>query len=231
MSNKQIVILLGPPGSGKGTQGTLLSEKLGLYYLETAKVGEKAINSAKPGEFVEVDGKKYFFEDEKKKWETGELWSSPFVLDFMKKAIKELCDNGESLLLAGSPRTVEEVEKLMPFLVELYGKENIKIILMSLQAEESIFRNSHRRICELMRHPILYTEGTKDLTECPLDGSKLLKREKLDDPDTIKVRLEEFEKKTMPLIDYFTKNDFKVNKVDGKGSVVEVFSRNLSALK
>ena len=102
---------------------------------------------------------------------------------------------------------------------------------MNLPAEESIFRNSHRRICELMRHPILYTEENKDLTECPLDGSKLLKREGLDDPDTIKVRLEEFKQKTMPLIDYFKQNDFKVNRVDGKGSVAQVFSRNLSALK
>lgn len=229
--NKQVIILLGPPGSGKGTQGMLLAERLGLYYLETAKVGEKAIDEAEKGAFIEVDGKKYFFAREKENWKKGILWSPPFVEYLMEKKIKELHEMGESLLLAGSPRTLYEAEKLTPLLEKLYEKENIKIILMEVSVKESIFRNSHRRICQLMRHPILYSEETKNLNQCPLDGSKLIRREGLDDPETIKVRLKEYKERTMPLVDYFKKRELTVKQVDGEGSVSEVFERNLKALK
>ena len=89
--------------------------------------------------------------------------------------------------MTGSPRTLYEGKRIIPLLKKLYGTKNIKIILIKVSAEESIFRNSHRRICELMRHPILYTKETIKLTRCPLDGSKLIRRKGLDDPETIKV--------------------------------------------
>jgi len=56
-----------------------------------------------------------------------------------------------------------------------------------------------------MRHSILFNDETKDLTICPLDGSKLVKREGLDDPKTIKVRLKEYAERTYPIFDYFEK--------------------------
>jgi adenylate kinase family enzyme len=115
----------------------------------------------------------------------------------------------------------------MPLLVSLYGKNHIKIFLIEISPEESLARNSKRRICELMRHPILYNEETKHLTRCPLDGSKLVKREKLDNPSVIKVRWQEYQKKTLPLIKYFEENNFKLIRIEGKGSVSDVFKRIL----
>jgi len=103
--------------------------------------------------------------------------------------------------------------------------------LLNISAEQTIFRNTNRRICELMRHPMLYTEETKKLTVCPLDGSPLVRRKGLDDPETIPKRLEQFKERTMPLIELFGEMDFKVNKVNGEGTVVEVFERNLKALQ
>lgn len=229
--NKLVIILLGPPGSGKGTQASLLADKLGLYYFETSKVGEEAIKKAKKGDYIEIEGKKYFFEKEKQHWEKGILWSPPFITYLVKQKMKELFQRGESLVIAGSPRTLYEGKEEIPLLEKLYGKENIKVILIEVSPKESIFRNSHRRICELMRHPILYTKETANLKRCPLDGSKLIRREGLDDPETIKVRLKEYKQRTFPLIEYFKKRGLKVKKVNGKGSVAEVFGRILKALK
>src|SRR3989339_2269622 len=160
---KQVVIIMGAPGSGKGTQAELVSDKLSLYYIETSKIIESNIMKIKGNETIVVKGKKYSLKQEKTNWETG-IINSPLMVSFwMKEKIKQLADEGESLILAGSPRTMPEAEELIPFLKKLYGAKNIKVVLLDISAKESIFRNSHRKICKLMRHPILYSQETNKL--------------------------------------------------------------------
>ena len=230
MKNKSIIILMGPPGAGKGTQAELLADKLNLYYFETSKILEDTFNNAKKGEFVKIGEKKYLLEKEKELWENGILCSPPFVSYLVKQKIKKLHKFGENLVFAGSPRTLYEGKHIMPLLEKLYGKKNIKIILIEVPARETIFRNSHRRICSLMRHPILYNKETVKLTICPLDGSKLVKREGLDAPATIKVRLKEYKKRTLPLEIYFKERKLKIKKINGVGPVVTIFERISKAL-
>jgi adenylate kinase len=227
MESKEVVVLLGPPGAGKGTQATLLSDKFDFYYFETSKILERRFNSAGEKDFINLQGEKYYFSQERKKWEEGALCSPAFVSHLVKKETEKLSQGNESLIFAGSPRTLYEGKEIMPLLVSLYGKNHIKIFLIEISPEESLARNSKRRICELMRHPILYNEETKHLTRCPLDGSKLVKREKLDNPSVIKVRWQEYQKKTLPLIKYFEENNFKLIRIEGKGSVSDVFKRIL----
>ena len=229
-SKKLVLILLGPPGAGKGTQAELLADKLGLYYLETSKILEKSFNLSKKQKFIKIAGKKYFYINEKKLWTEGALCSPPFVSYLIKEKIKQLYKAGENLVMAGSPRTLYEGQEIMPFLEKLYGQKNIKVILIQVSAQESIFRNSHRRICELMRHPILYSKETAKLKFCPLDGSKLVRRKGLDDPDTIKIRLNEYKERTLPLIKYFKERKLNVKKINGKGSVSKVFQSILKSL-
>lgn len=224
VSNRNVVILIGPPGAGKGTQAELLSEKLNLSYIETAKLLEAKFWNAREDESIEgVDGNAYNLLAEKNLWATGILCSPPFVTAVINEKFRELHKDGKNLLLAGSPRTVYEGEKELPVLEELYGKENIHIILLELSQEQTLYRNSHRRICELMRHPVLYTKETESLTICPLDGSKLLRREGLDDPETIKVRIKEYQERTFPVIAYFEQSGFDVKRVNGDQSVSQVF--------
>ena len=230
MKKPLVIILLGPPGSGKGIQAELLAEKLNLYYFETAKIGERRIVEAKKGEYIIAAGKKYYFEDEKKLWQTGKLWSPPFITFLIQDEIKRLAKEKKGVVFAGSPRTLYEGEKIIPLLKKLYGRRNIKVILIEQRAEVSIFRNTRRRICELMRHPILYTKETIRLKYCPLDGSKLIKRKGLDAPETIKVRFEEYKEKTLPLIELFKKQGLKVKKINGEQSVVDVFKYILNVL-
>ena len=230
---KQVVILFGAPGAGKGTQAELLSDKLGLVYFETSRILEKEfkkVNESSEDRYVEVEGEKFDVLAGKKQWESGILVDPPYVTHLVIKEITDLCNDGRSLVLAGSPRTVYEVERVMPALDKLYGRENIKIVLIEISPEETIFRNSHRKICELMRHSILFNKETENLAICPLDGSKLVKRKDLDDPETIKVRIKEYTDRTLPMLEYFEKNNFVVEKIKGEQSVADVFGDILKAI-
>src|SRR3989344_529597 len=170
---KWVVILIGPPGSGKGTQAELLSEKFGLFHLESSKVIENKFKNADPNDLV--------ISKEKETWRAGELTSPELVREWMLEEIRALYEKGVGIVLSGSPRTMFEAEGEMPVFDELYGKDSIKIFHLNLSKEESVKRNSSRRICEANRHTIPDFPIFKDITVCPKDGSKLLKRE-LDTP-------------------------------------------------
>jgi len=107
----KVIILLGPPGSGKGTQAGLLAEKFNLYHLETSKLIERIIKSAKKGDFIKINGKKYDLEKEKKLWREGILCSPPFVTYLIKEKIEEL--NKESRTRTISPGITGAVTGLL----------------------------------------------------------------------------------------------------------------------
>jgi adenylate kinase len=226
----KVVILMGPPGSGKGTQAELLAERLNLFHLETSKILEEKFREKTKGNIL-IEGKKYSFSKEKKLWEAGKLCDPPFVTYLINEKIKELKKARKNLVLSGSPRTLYEAEKVIPVLEKLYGKKNIVCFFLEISPEETIFRNSHRRICELMRHPILYLKENEKLKRCPLDGSRLIKRGKLDKPETIRVRLKEYKERTYPVIEYLKKRRIKVEKINGSPPPAIVFEEILKKLK
>lgn len=228
--NKPIIIIMGPPGSGKGTQASLLAEKLGLYYFETSKIIELNVMNAKRGEFQIIEGKKYLLEEEKKIWKNGGLCSPQIVTFWVKEKIKNLAKENQGIIFAGSPRTIYEAENLMPLLEKIYKKENIKIVLLDLPPEQTLWRNSKRKICALMRHPIIYHNETKKLKICPLDGSKLVTRKGLDSKKSIRIRLDQYQTRTFPVIDYFKKNKYKVVIINATPAPSTVFSDICKAL-
>lgn len=228
---KQVIIIFGAPGAGKGTQASLLSEKLGFYHLESSKVLERCFKNEDKDKVFNVEGKDYNVGEEIENWKNGILTSPPFVTFLMMQEFKKLADQNESFILSGSPRTIYEVEKEIPVLSEIYGKENIKVVLLEISAETTIFRNSRRKICELMRHSILFNKETESLSICPLDGSKLVKRKDLDDEETIKVRIKEYNERTLPMIEYFEKNGIEIKRINGEKSVADVYESVLNSLK
>ena len=229
--SKSIIILLGPPGSGKGTQASILADKLGFYYFETSKIIEEKVMNAAKNDIEVVNGKEYSLLEEKQFWQKGLLCSPSLVAFWVKERIRELAGQGKSIIFAGSPRTLPEAKEIMPLIAQFYGKENIKIILFKLEPEQSIFRNSHRRICELFRHPILFNKETEKLTKCPLDGSKLIKRKKLDNPETIKIRLKQYEERTLPLIAYLQDNGYKIDNIDASATPAVIFENLFKSIK
>jgi len=229
--SKQVIILIGPPGAGKGTQAELLAEKLGYYHFESSKIIETCFKKETLEKVFEIEGESYKIKDEKKRWETGLLSSPPFVFFLMAEKIKELAKEGKSIIFSGSPRTVYEAEREIPLLKELYGVNNIKFLLLEISAETTIFRNSHRRICELVRHSILFSPETEKLTKCPLDGSDLIRRKLLDDPETIKKRLEVFKNETFPIIEIIEKQELHLKKINGEQTVADTHKDIVEAIK
>ncbi len=228
---KQVVILFGQPGAGKGTQAEILSGKTGYFHLESSKAIENCFQNESPEKVFEIDGEKFQVSDEKIRWETGLLNSPPFVVNLIAEKIKELAKENKSIIFSGSPRTVYEAEKEMPLLKELYGLENIKFVMLEITPEVTIQRNSHRRICELVRHSILFSPETENLSVCPLDGSDLIKRKGLDDVEVIKKRLEVFKAETFPVIEIIERHGLVANKVNGEQTVSDVHKDILKAIQ
>ena len=230
-SNKsKIIIILGPPGSGKGTQAQLLANQFDLYHLETSEIIERNLRNIKKTDSTVINRKKYFLWKEKKLRNSGKWMSPPLITFWVKSKIKALAKEGKGIVFSGSPKTLYEAKEIVPLLKKTYGVSNIRIIPIKQRAEVSVLRNSKRRICLLMRHPILYNKENAKLKLCPFDGSKLVLRED-SKPEIIKSKLEEYKERTFPLIAYFKKQGLKVKEVNGERSVVAVFKDILRALK
>ena len=226
---QKVILLFGPPGAGKGTQSELLASKFYFYNLDTSRILEEKFKNAKPGERIEISGQQYSVDEELAKRRKGVLCSVGFTACLMKKRIAEIHGLGKSLILSGSPRSLPEAEIEMPILEDLYGKENIHVLFLDLPAEQTIFRNSNRRICELMHHSILYIPENADLKRCPLDGSRLIHRD-LDNVETIKLRLEEYEQTAAPLEEFYRRGEYNLKKIDANQYVENVFADILETL-
>jgi len=220
---------MGPPGSGKGTQAELLAEKFNLFHLETSEIIERNFAVAKRGDFVKVGKKKYFILKEKDLRKSGKWMSPPLIAFWVKDKIKTLAKEGKGIVMSGSPKTLYEAEEVIPLLKKLYGTQNIKVILIKQRPKVSIWRNSKRRICQLMRHAIVYTKETAKLKICPFDGSKLIRREDAN-PEIIKAKLKEFKERSLPVIECFKKQGLKVKEVNGEPPVATVFKETLKTL-
>ena len=220
-TKERVIIFIGPPGAGKGTQAELLAEKFGFFHFESSKVIEEKIKNAEPNDAV--------FQREKKLWESGKLNTPELVLQWIREKIKETANNEEGIVFSGSPRTIPEAEGEIPLLEELYGKENIKVFNLNLSEEESIKRNSKRRICKDNRHPIPNFKEFEGITKCPKDGSGIITRV-LDKPETIKIRYKEYLNRTFLIIDFLKERSYKIIKIKGEQKIDKVFddiSKNL----
>ncbi|MBI2062367.1 MAG: nucleoside monophosphate kinase [Candidatus Yanofskybacteria bacterium] len=211
---KLAIILIGPIGSGKGTQAEFLAEKFGLYNFETSKIIEEKIKNA--------DATDEIMMREKNKWATGQLNTPELVKRWVLEKIGELHKEGSGIVFSGSPRTLEEAEAELPVLENLFGRKGVKVIHIQLGESESIKRNSHRRICKANRHPIPNFPQFQNITTCPRDGSELVTRV-LDDPEVIKVRYQEYLNRTEPILDFLKKREYNIIEINGEQSIENVF--------
>lgn len=210
----KVIFLIGPPGSGKGTQADLLAKELGFYHLETSKIIEERFKNADPQD-KEIS-------HQKEHWIAGELFHPEVIIRWFIEEVEKLKDGVKGFVFSGSPRWIEEARHESEYLEKIYGKENIMAMEIKLSEEESIKRNSSRRICKENRHPIPNFPEYFDIKVCPEDGSEIITRE-LDKPEIIKERFQVYLRDTAPVIEYFNKNGYKVVEVNGEQPIEKVF--------
>lgn len=207
------LILLGPPGSGKGTQGVLLSQYFGIPQISTGDIFRKAVAENTPL------GKKV-----KEYMDRGELVPDELVVEIVKERItQEDCKNG--YILDGFPRTVKQAE-----MFENMGGKIDAVLYIYAPDEEVIKRISGRRTCEKCGAVYnVYFNPPKIEGICDKCGGKLVQRDD-DKEEVVRNRLEVYKEKTKPLIEYYKKRNI-LKEIDGVGSVEEIFERILKNLK
>jgi adenylate kinase len=230
-SKKQkAIMILGAPGSGKGTQAELLTDKFSFFKLETSALVGSAIDHAAKGEFITIEGKKYLFSEQAAIRRRGDIWDGRFTTYFTGQKLKELAREKKSVVLSGSPRNLEDAKRTVPVLKKFYGPKNVVMLVLKISPRETMRRNKYRKECTLAGHSILHNKETFRLTKCPLDGSKLIRR-KDDNPKAIRLRLEQYQEKTFPVFAYLRKHGITVKEINGEQPVAAVFQDVLKALK
>jgi adenylate kinase len=214
------LVLLGPPGSGKGTQGERLQEELRFPYYATGDILRAAVR-----EETELGKAAKEFMDR------GDLVPDEVIVG----AIAERIDSEEAadgFILDGFPRTVPQAEALAAKLGEL-GRELTAVLLIDASDEEVMRRLGGRRTCAEHGH-VFHVELNPPEKEgvCDIDGSPLEIRDD-DKPEVIRHRLGTYHEKTEPLIEFYDHQSL-LRRIDGAASpeaVADELRRVLSTLK
>ena len=184
------LVLLGPPGSGKGTQGERLNEDLRLPYYATGDILRAAVRDETE---LGKTAKEYM--------DRGDLVPDEVIVG----VIAERIDSSEALdgfILDGFPRTTPQAEALDAKLTEL-GRRLTAVLLIDVSDDEVVRRLGGRRTCEANGHVFhVEFEPPKQEGVCDIDGSPLIVRDD-DKPEVIRKRLETYHEKTEPLVSYY----------------------------
>ncbi|PIR44128.1 hypothetical protein COV23_01485 [Candidatus Wolfebacteria bacterium CG10_big_fil_rev_8_21_14_0_10_31_9] len=221
--SKCAIILYGPPGSGKGTQSKLLSEKLNLFNLDTGAILRQILNDPKNKNNKEIQKEKIINN-------AGILNTPSFVLKILAEKTKQLSKMGQSIIYSGSPRTMFEAfgdsknPGLLNILKKEYGKQNIKIIAIEIPESETIRRNSTRVICSVCKTPVL--KQFSKIKTCPFCDGKMEYR-KDDNKNIIKTRLKEYKERTLPILLKAEKDKYKIIKINGSPAPFMVYKKLL----
>src|SRR5258708_91128 len=141
---KWAVILIGPPGSGKDTQAELLAHELKFTEIKSSKIIEDKFKAADPNDAI--------MNHEKELHASGQLNTAAIVDAWLVEGSEEVGKSGMGLIANGWPRGANEAATEMPVVEKYFPKESIKIVRINLSEEETVKRNSIRRVCEKNGH-------------------------------------------------------------------------------
>lgn len=178
------IVLLGAPGAGKGTQAQRLVADYGVAHISTGDLLRAAVKAQSE---LGVAAKKYM--------DAGELVPDQLVIDLVKERLAA-DDARKGFILDGFPRNTTQAVTLDTELAAM-GRELDGALLVDVPAEVIIDRLSSRRTCR----DCGYTAGP-DTTVCPSCAGEMYQRDD-DKPETIKNRLDVYEKNTSPLVEYY----------------------------
>jgi adenylate kinase len=204
-----IMILLGPPGAGKGTQARRLSKKIGIPQVSTGDLlrAETKLKSSL-GKQAEVAIRK------------GSLVSDSLVINMVTERLKAKdCQKG--CILDGFPRNLLQAKSL---------EDDLKVVYLDVPREELIRRLSGRRYCAKcgLNYHLDSQPPRKQPRQCDECGGDLKQRDD-DREDVVKNRLDVYDKETSPLIGYYEKRG-KLHRVDGRGAVGDIFEQIIKVM-
>ena len=210
------IVLLGPPGAGKGTQAKSISNRYSIPHISTGDIFRKNISEGTP---LGIEAKSYM--------DKGQLVPDEVTINMVKGRLTwEDCKNG--YLLDGFPRTVAQAEALEGFLAERNEKLDTAL---SIEVPSSFIleRMTGRRVCPSCgaSYHVKFNPPTKDGV-CDVCGSDIVQR-KDDTEETVSERLEVYERQTQPLIDFYNNKNL-LSTVDGTKAINEVFESICSIL-
>jgi len=201
---KPVVVLLGPQGSGKGTQGKRLAKKFSIPYLETGQLlrGEIASGSARGTHFASI-------------MDSGGLLPDEDVIGFMKDKIRQAHQSAGGFVLDGFPRRHKQADALDDVVSPTH------VLLIDIPDVESIRRLSARRQCPKDGHIYnMVTALPKHGETCDDCGTKLVQRDD-DTPEAIQKRLDLYNRDTKQLIERYERAGI-LHRIDGTPDIPEV---------
>jgi adenylate kinase len=201
------LILLGPPGAGKGTQAERLQEDFPLAYVATGDMLRQAVKD-------ETDLGK----EAKAYMDRGDLVPDEVIIGVILDRLAEP-DTADGFLLDGFPRTDKQAEALDEALRKVDRKLNAAL-LIEVPEDELVRRLSGRRVCPKGHTYHLEHNPPKDDEVCDVDGEPLEQRED-DREETVRKRMDVYRKQTSPLIEYYDERDV-LHRFDGTRSPTEV---------
>lgn len=211
------LILLGPPGVGKGTQAKLLSQHYDIPQISTGDLLREAVSE---GTELGKQAKKYM--------DQGDLVPDDVILGMVEETLQsDKCSDG--FILDGFPRTVPQAEGLTAILKKL-GLQLDGVVSLEVDDQVVIDRLSARRTC--VDCGAIYNVKTNPPEEegvCDKCGGELILRDD-DQPETIKNRLDVYKKQTEPLVDYYDNKGLLVS-IDGSKGIDEIQNEIKQKLK
>lgn len=211
------IVLLGPPGAGKGTQAQIIAEKHKLVHVSSGDLfRENLKNQTELGKHAQTFMSR------------GELVPDDVTIAMVRERLaRPDCKNGA--LLDGFPRTPAQASALAEMLKDFNGAVNV-VPYISVPAEVLIERLSGRWTCRSHGHVFHEKYNPPAIAGiCDIDGSELYQRDD-DKEETVKNRIKVYQEQTSPLIDYYRKNGLLVE-VDGTKPIEEVTKEILKAIE
>ena len=210
------IVMLGAPGSGKGTQAQRIQKDHGLPQVSTGDLLRRTVADKTP-----------LGQKAKKAMDAGELVSDDIVLGMIKERIAQP-DAKHGFILDGFPRNASQADSLDALLAGLKLKLD-RVVLMDVDFDILMKRLTGRRTCSKTGAVLnVYFSSPAELEACRKAGGKLLQRED-DNEATIRNRLQVYERQTAPLVDYYTKRKLLAT-IPATGEVDAVYSRLKAAL-
>jgi adenylate kinase len=210
------IILLGPPGAGKGTQAKLLQEEFNACQVSTGDILRKAVAEQSP---VGKEAAEYI--------NRGALVPDSVIVKLVAERLNDK-DCRKSFILDGFPRTIPQAQSLEEILKKM-GLGLDHVLLMQVSPELIVERLAGRRTCKGCGAPYHRSfDAPKQEGVCDRCGGELRQRDD-DREETVRARLDVYDAQTAPLVDYYRQRGI-LREIDGVGKVEDIQKRVIKAL-